>query len=97
MGQNRRYGSDLTDPALAESLVRAKPISLGERQVGAEVTEAKEPIEVVAWVTFREATVRLPARAVAWTDKAVRVEFTMKDGSNLSAWVWASAVERLRR
>jgi hypothetical protein len=97
MGQNRRYGSDQTDVSLAESLVRAKPISLGERQVGNEITQAKEPIEVVAWVTFREATVRLPATAVAWTDRAVRVEFTMKDGSNLSAWVWASAVERLRR
>lgn len=87
----------MADASLAESLVRAKPISLGERQVGSEITQAREPIEVVAWVTFREATVRLPAKAVAWTEKAVRVEFTMKDGSNLSAWVWASAVERLQR
>ena len=94
MGQNRRYGSDLTDAALAESLVRAKPISLTDKQVGEDVKEAREPVDVVAWVTFREATVHVSARAVAWTDRAVRVEFTMRDGSQLSAWVWANAVDR---
>jgi hypothetical protein len=94
VGQNRRYGSDLTDQALAESLVRAKPITLGPQEIGPDVVEADEPIEVVAWVTFREATVHLSARAVAWTERAVRVEFTMRDGSQLSAWIWASAVDR---
>jgi hypothetical protein len=94
VGQNRRYGSDLTDAALAESLVRAKPITLTERQIGDDVSQAREPVEVVAWVTFREATVCVAATAVTWTDRAVRVEFTMRDGSNLSAWVWASDVTR---
>jgi hypothetical protein len=84
----------LTDAALAESLVRAKPISLTDRQIGDDIKEARDPIDVVAWVTFREATVHIDARAVAWTERAVRVEFTMRDGSQLSAWVWANAVDR---
>ena len=94
MGQNRRYGSDVTDKTVNEFLIRPAPISLSERERGEAVREADEPIEVRAWVRFPEAPVRVEGRAVAWTDRAVWVEFTLRDGSTRRAWVWASAVER---
>ncbi|GAA2230490.1 hypothetical protein N1031_07095 [Herbiconiux moechotypicola] len=95
MGSNRRYGSDVTDAALNEMLVRPRPISLSEGERGAaEVREASEPVPVKAWVRFPEMPVLVDGRAVAWTDRAVWVEFTMRDGSTMRAWVWASAVRR---
>lgn len=95
MGQNRRYGSDLTDDALNEMLTRPKPISLSTSELGREqVTEAAEPIPVEAWVRFPEQPVRVEGRAVAWTSRAVWVEFTMRSGATVRAWVWASAVDR---
>ncbi|MGO7983762.1 hypothetical protein ACC691_38625, partial [Rhizobium johnstonii] len=38
---------------------------------------------------------RVRGRAVAWTDKAVWVEFEMRGGARRRAWVWASAVDRV--
>jgi hypothetical protein len=94
MGQNRRYGSDLTEGAVNDAVIRPAPISLSERERGDAVTEAPEPVDVRAWVRFPEAPIRVEGRAVAWTDRAVWVEFTMRDGSTRRAWVWASAVDR---
>lgn len=97
MGSNRRYGSDLTDAAVNEVLIRPAPLSLSPEEVGAaNVPEALEPIEVEAWVHFPEAAVRVRGRAVAWNSRAVWVEFTLRDGSTHRAWVWASAVTRKR-
>jgi hypothetical protein len=95
MGQNRRYGSDVTDKTVNEAIIRPAPISLSPREIGAErVEEVAEPIDVRAWVRFPEAPLRVEGRAVAWTDRAVWVEFTLRDGSTRRAWVWASAVDR---
>lgn len=95
MGQNRRYGSDLTDEALNESLTRPRPISLSKHELGQEPPkEADEPIAVEAWVRFPEQAIRIEGRAVAWTSRAVWVEFTMRNGATYRAWVWASAVDR---
>ncbi|KQX05298.1 MULTISPECIES: hypothetical protein [unclassified Leifsonia] len=96
MGQNRRYGSDITDEAVHEMATRPQPISLGKAELGDEpVKEADRPIAVSAWVRFPESPIRVRCTAIAWTSKAVRVEFTMKDGAVRRAWVWASAVERV--
>jgi hypothetical protein len=95
MGQNRRYGSDLTDATLNEVLTRPRPISLSPDELGREpVTETDEPIPVEAWVRFPESAIRVQGRAVAWTARAVWVEFTMHSGATFRAWVWASAVDR---
>lgn len=95
MGQNRRYGSDLTDAAIDEVVIRPQPVSLTREELGnADVTTAAEPIAVSAWVRFPESPIRVSARAIAWTDRAVHVEFTLRDGSTRRAWVWASAVSR---
>lgn len=99
MGQNRRYGSDLTDAALNEALTRPRPISLSPSELGHDpVTAAEaEPVDVEAWVRFPEQPIKVQGRAVAWTRRAVWVEFTMRSGATYRAWVWASAVERRGR
>jgi len=45
-------------------------------------------------VGFPEQPIRVQGRVVAWTNRAVWVEFTMRNGATLRAWVWASAVDR---
>lgn len=92
MGQDRRFGSDLTDAAVNEVVIRPRPVSLSPAEVGAaKVPEAPEPIPVVAWVRFPESAIRVHGRAVAWNDSAVWVKFQLRDGSTHRAWVWASA------
>ena len=95
LGQNKRYGSDLTDTAINEVVTRPMPISLSKSELGQEpVTTAEEPVDVQAWVRFPEQPIRVDGRAVAWTKRAVWVEFTMRNGATFRAWVWASAVDR---
>jgi hypothetical protein len=104
MGQNKRYGSDVTDLSIYEWILRPEPISLTRFEVGApsdeamwNVERAAVPVDVAAWVRFREASAELRARAIAWTDRAVLVEFELRDGRTRRAWVWASAVRRVER
>lgn len=82
--------------AINEAVVRPRPISLAPAEIGQPVPpEVEHPIEVEAWVRFPETAVRVRGHAVAWTSKAVWVEFTMRDGATRRAWVWASAVDRI--
>ena len=96
MGQNKRYGSDLSWASVNESIIRPLPISLSKYELGEDaVTPAEgEPVEVQAWVRFPEQPIKVQGHAVAWTRRAVWVEFTMLSGATYRAWVWASAVER---
>jgi hypothetical protein len=96
VGSNRRYGSDLTDDVVNEAVTRPMPISLSDRELGPTPPRpAEQPIPVRAWVRFPETPIQVTGNAVAWTDRAVWVEFTMRNGATLRAWVWASAVERI--
>jgi hypothetical protein len=97
MGTNRRYGSDLTDSAINEAVTRPTPISLSPAEIGGHVTDAVDGLPVTAWVRFPETPIQVEGKAVAWTDRAVWVEFTMHNGRTLRAWVWASAVKRRSR
>jgi hypothetical protein len=95
MSSNRRYESDLTDAALNDVLTRPQPISLSAAELGKDAVKTpKVGIPVEAWVRFPESPVKVQGRAIAWTRRAVRVEWEMHDGSKRRAWVWASAVER---
>lgn len=96
MGQNRRYGSDVSWKAFANALLRAKPVSLTDAEVGDRITEAERPIAVEAWVPFvTPATpVRVEGVAVAWTNRAVQIEYDPGDGTKRRVWVYASAVDR---
>ena len=95
MGTNRRYGSDVQQDTLNEFLLRPHPISLTPEEIGQkDVPETTEPIDVEAWVRFSEASIRVRGRAIAWNDRAVLVEFELRNAGSRRAWVWASAVER---
>ena len=98
MGENRRYGFQQIDPALNDLLTRPKPISLSSAELATDpagVPETSEAVKVIAWVRYPETAVQVRGRAVAWTDRAVWVEFTTHAGATHRAWVWASAVSRL--
>lgn len=82
--------------SIHETVTRPRPISLSKDELGADelAQPADEPIEVKAWVRFPETPIRVSGRAIAWTKRAVWIEFTMKSGITHRVWVWASAVER---
>jgi len=92
MGSNRRYGSDVSDSTL-ERLNSQGPTSLYREETGDVVTAAPVPVPVQAWVRFGAEPIRVPAEAIAWTPRAVRVRFSYRTG-DWDVWVWASAVER---
>ena len=94
MGTNSRHGSDLSQAAVNDAITRPRPISLTRAEIGDAVTEAREPVDVESWVRYPETTVRVRGQAVAWTSKAVCVEFTTHSGATLRVWVYANAVER---
>lgn len=94
MGSNSRHGSDVTQAAVNEVTTRPKPIGLTPAEIGDAITEAREPIEVESWVRYPETTVRVSGRAVAWTTRAVWVEFTTHSGATSRVWVYANAVQR---
>lgn len=101
MGSNRRYAhyyDELMQKRLAEVAVKPTPISLSEAELDSDedpIVKAKAPIPVRAWTRYPETVVRVHARAVEWNSRAVHIEWTSSDGEIRSAWVWASAVDRL--
>jgi hypothetical protein len=58
------------------------------------VTRTPRPMPVTAWVRYGKIGIRVNGRAVAWTSKAVAVEWDGPGEQKHRAWVWASAVER---
>ncbi len=101
MGSNRRY-ADYYDrkmtQRITELVIRAEPISLTDAELDVEadpiVEPTDEPPQVRSWVRYPEASARVEGRAIAWTKRAVRVEWKASDGTVKRAWVWAGAVER---
>jgi hypothetical protein len=86
-----------TEQAINEAVTRPRPISLAPGEIGQlDVTEPPKPEPVNAWVRYSETPVQVEARAIAWTERAVKVEWAMRDGTVQQAWVWRSAVS-LRR
>lgn len=97
MGTNRRYGSDLTWDAVNAFLVRPRPISLTDDELaGQDVVEVPDGEPVQAWVRYSEAHVQVSARVVAYTARAVQVEYTQRDGAVFRVWVWRGAVTKGR-
>jgi hypothetical protein len=96
MGQNRRYGSDITWQTIAGSLLRSQAVSLSQAEIGEDIVEANKPIAVEAWVRFETPStpVRIEGVAVAWTRRAVQLEYALPDGTARRVWVHASAVDR---
>ncbi|PZE72887.1 hypothetical protein DEJ27_00030 [Curtobacterium sp. MCPF17_018] len=98
MGQNRRYGTDVSRSAINEFLTRPSPVSLSDDEIGpAPVVEVADGDTVDVWLRFVEVRVQERAVVVGYTDRAVRVEVSRRDGSKYRVWVWRGAVTRAGR
>ena len=101
VGTNRRYARQVgaqMDRRINQMVTRPQPISLSDLELDKDhqpVRTPSTPVPVWAWVRFPEAPIRASGRAIAWTDRAVLVEWEDADGRTYRAWVWASAVERI--
>lgn len=101
MGSNRRYADHydrLMQKRITEIAVRPMPISLSEAELDLEadpIVRAVQPIPVRGWVRYPEAPARIEGRVVAWTSRAVEIEWENAAGEVRRAWVWSSAVERI--
>lgn len=72
---------------------RSRPYSLTAEELGRMPAKlAAEPIAVLAWVRYPATPMHVRGRALAWTPKAVYVEWEHRGLHR--AWVWASAVQR---
>jgi len=72
-----------------------QPRSLQPEQLGQlTVTTPAVPPRVSAWIVWEDGVEEfVPALAVAWTKRAVRVRFGAPPHQH-EVWVWAGAVER---
>lgn len=71
----------------------ARPFSLTPAELGGlPATLASEPMSVRAWVRYPAIAHHVHGLALAWTPRAVYVEW--EDEGTHRAWVWAPAVER---
>jgi hypothetical protein len=85
---------DQVEPGYVREFV-PRPFSLTRDELGElPVTMAKAPTPVFAWVRYPAIATRVQGVAVAWTQRAVYVEW--EDRGTHRAWVWASAVEHAR-
>ena len=66
-------------------------LSLPEAPYGGPVYDVAEPDPVLAWVTFPDRRIEVEARVIAYTERAVLVEWGFGQASE-SAWVWLDAV-----
>lgn len=72
-----------------------QPISLSLEErggTGAPVTTASAPISVLAWVRYPQVSTHVTGHALAWTNRAVYIEWENRGVHRI--WVWASAVTR---
>lgn len=101
MGSNRRYAEHydkLMERRITEVLIRPKPVTLTAAELDTDndpVVTPKEPMSVRAWARYPETSARIEGRAIAWTSRAVHIEWTDAQGATQRAWEWASAVDKI--
>ena len=81
----------IVERTMADSM----PVSLKDDELRLDehpLTKPPRAVAVAAWVRYGETPVRIEGRAVAWTARAVAVEWKTPAGAVHRAWVWASAV-----
>lgn len=66
-------------------------LSLPEAAYGGPVYDLAEPDPVLAWVTFPDRYLEVEARVLAYTERAVLVEWGFSQAAEC-AWVWRDAV-----
>lgn len=99
MGQNRRYPGHNIAREVDRAVTRPRPIELSAEELDFDrnpVTEADTPVPATAWVRFHEATIHPEGEVIAWTSRAVKFRWRTgpTDHTYMTAWVWASAVDR---
>ena len=99
MGTSKRYaeqvGRRMGERADEAAIRGLAPTSLTDAELELDslpLTKTPQPHEVRAWVRYGAVAVRVTARAVAWTPRAVALEWKAPSGEVQRAWVWASAV-----
>lgn len=98
MGTNRRYPSAPSGPPAAPAVIQARPIGLTDDELDKtrqRLRHATTPIPIRAWVRYPEAATQVVGFALAWTRRAVYIEWQLPAGGIERLWVWASAVERM--
>jgi hypothetical protein len=88
---DRRMGEHVNEVVMRDK----SPQSLTDIELELDnfpLTRTPKPLPVKAWIHYGEIAIKVDARAVAWTARAVAVEWDAPGGSH-HAWVWASAVE----
>ena len=100
MGSNRRY-PDAADRHRRErerdtAMASIAPLSLTDAELDLKVqplTKTPIPQPVRAWVRYGDTALQVDGRVVAWTPRAVAVEWKTPAGDIHRAWLWSSAVE----
>jgi hypothetical protein len=103
MGPNETHPSDQRHTVRADTLDQVepenaaafwvRPYSLTDAELGGlPAVLASEPIPIRAWVRYPATAEQVHGLALAWSPRAVYVEWE-GEGTH-RAWVWASAVER---
>ncbi len=102
MGTSKRYADAIDKRSELRQLERAmgheRPFTLTQYELELDdnpVTTTRKPIAVRVWVRYPAVVSKIDARAIAWTPRAVKVEWDTPAGQVHTAWVWASAVDRL--
>jgi len=100
VGTSKRYAAHydrmMNDRILENAMRGHEPTSLTPPELELDVlplTRTPQPEVVRAWVRYGATAVKIEGRAVAWTPRAVAVEWDAPGGVH-RAWLWASAVER---
>jgi hypothetical protein len=101
VGTSKRY-ADSIDARMGEKADqsvmrdgRPETLTAKELELTTEpVTRTPRPVPVSAWVRYGSIGIRVTGRAVAWTAKAVAVEWDAPTGLH-RAWIWSSAVDRI--
>lgn len=92
MSKNRRHGTDVSRAAINEFLIRPAPVTLTPEEIGARPVQEGGGESVDVWLRFVEIRVQERAVVLAYTDRAVQVKATRRDGSTYRVWVWRGAV-----
>ncbi|NQX28213.1 hypothetical protein HQQ81_12770 [Microbacteriaceae bacterium VKM Ac-2854] len=100
MGTSKRYADSISraiDARIVErfeasALRSLSPQERFEREHPA--ARARIPVPVRATVLWGEQPVSVEGHAIAWSDVAVHVCWSVEAGTGESAWVWASDTRR---
>jgi hypothetical protein len=95
MGTNRRYPADGMEGVIDEIITRPAPVWLTDAELDLEHQTPivpDVPLPAKSYVRFHEAVIQPEVEIVAWTARAVRIRFAMRNGQKCEGWVWKGAV-----